>query len=232
MRRILSLSRSWKLLFGLALAAGVFGVVSAVQAAIPDSGGVINGCYQKNVGNLRVIDTSAGESCRPSEVAVSWNRTGTAGPQGPAGPVGPQGPKGDIGATGPQGPKGDTGATGPQGPKGDTGATGPQGPTGDTGATGPQGPTGATGAGISVGAVVAPNGVPQFASQGVTVTRTSAGTYRIDIAAGIFTAAAVPVVTPVGGAFVSGLSGDLISTFTVNFSADTGFSVLITQVRP
>ncbi len=74
--------------------------------------------------------------------------------------------------------------------------------------------------------------MPQFASQGVTVTRTSTGTYRIDIAAGIFTSAAVPVITPVGGAFVSGLSGNLISTFTVNFSADTGFSVLITQVRP
>jgi hypothetical protein len=93
------------------------------------------------------------------------------------------------------------------------------------------GATGATGAGISVGAVVAPNGTPQFASQGVTVTRTSAGTYRIDIAAGIFTGAAVPAITPVGGAFVSGLSGDLISTFTVNFSADTGFAILITQVR-
>ena len=34
------------------LGAAVFGVVSAVQAAIPDSSGVINGCYQKNVGNL------------------------------------------------------------------------------------------------------------------------------------------------------------------------------------
>ena len=31
MRRILSLSRSWKLLFGLALAAGVFGVVSVMR---------------------------------------------------------------------------------------------------------------------------------------------------------------------------------------------------------
>ena len=36
----------------------------------------------------------------------------------------------------------------------------------------------------------------------------------------------------VGGAFVSGLSGNLITNFVVNFSADTGFSVLITQVRP
>ncbi len=57
------------------------------SAAIPDSNGVINGCYQKNVGNLRVIDPSAGDSCRPSEIAISWSQTG---PQGPAGPVGPQ----------------------------------------------------------------------------------------------------------------------------------------------
>jgi len=108
----------------------------AAFAAIPDSTGVINGCYQKNVGNLRVIDPSAGDNCRLSEVPISWSQTG---------PQGPQGPKGDTGATGPQGPKGDTGATGPQGPKGDTGATGPQGPKGDTGATGPQGPAGPQG---------------------------------------------------------------------------------------
>jgi hypothetical protein len=136
MRRILSLSRSWKLLLALTLAAGVFGIVSAVQAAIPDSAGVISGCYQKNVGNLRVIDTTAGDSCRPSEIAISWSKTGPAGQQGPAGPTGPPGP------TGPQGPKGDTGATGPQGP---IGPTGPKGDTGATGATGPQGPIGPTG---------------------------------------------------------------------------------------
>jgi hypothetical protein len=131
---------------GAALAGG-----AVTLAAIPDSGGVIHGCYQKNVGNLRVIDVSAGDKCRPSEIAISWSETG---PQGPAGPAGPQGPKGDTGATGPegpagppgpQGPKGDTGDTGPQGPKGDTGATGPQGPKGDTGDTGPQGPQGIQG---------------------------------------------------------------------------------------
>jgi len=115
-------------------------------AAIPDSSGVIHGCYQKNVGNLRVID--AGGSCRPSEIAISWSQTG------PPGAPGPQGPKGDTGATGPQGPAGPQGPVGPpgpqgpQGPTGDTGATGPQGltgpqgPKGDTGATGPAGPPG------------------------------------------------------------------------------------------
>jgi hypothetical protein len=77
---------------------------AATLAAIPDSSGVIHGCYQKNVGNLRVIDPSAGAECRPSEIAIEWSETG------PQGPPGPQGPKGDTGDTGP------TGATGPQGP--------------------------------------------------------------------------------------------------------------------
>jgi Collagen triple helix repeat (20 copies) len=126
--------------FLLGVVAGAFLAGGAVAlAAIPDSSGVIHGCYQKNVGNLRVIDPDAGDNCRPPEIAISWNQTG------PVGPVGPQGPKGDTGATGAQGPKGDTGATGPQGLKGDTGATGAQGPKGDTGATGPKGDTGATG---------------------------------------------------------------------------------------
>ena len=127
----------WFLVGGIAgafLAGGAAGI-----AAIPDSSGVINGCYQKNVGNLRVIDPSAGGECRPPEIPISWSHTG---PQGPAGPAGPQGPRGETGATGAQGP------VGPAGPKGDTGATGaqgpagPAGPKGDTGATGPQGPPG------------------------------------------------------------------------------------------
>ena len=145
MERVRSVSRGSKLLLALILGAAVFGVVSAVQAAIPDSNGVINGCYQKNVGNLRVIDPSAGDSCRPSEIAISWSQTGPQGPPGatgPAGPVGPAGPKGDTGATGATGP---AGPVGPAGPKGDTGATGPQGPPGATGATGPAGPAGPAG---------------------------------------------------------------------------------------
>ena len=64
------------------LAGAAVGVVGggAALAAIPDSSGVINGCYQKNVGNLRVIDSSAGDSCRPSEIAISWSQTGPQGP--------------------------------------------------------------------------------------------------------------------------------------------------------
>src|SRR5580765_5031657 len=130
MERVQSLSRGSKLLLALILGAAVFGVVSAVQAAIPDSSGVIHGCYQKNVGNLRVIDPSAGDSCRPSEIAISWSQTG---PQGPTGATGPTGPKGDTGATGPQGPPGATGATGPAGP------TGPPGPNNAAGTSCPTG---------------------------------------------------------------------------------------------
>ncbi len=146
----------WFLVGGVAgafLAGGAVGV-----AAIPDSDGVINGCYQKNVGNLRVIDPTAGDECRKPEIAIQWSQTGPqgpAGPQGPKGDTGATGPKGDTGATGAQGP---VGATGPAGAKGDTGAQGPAGPpgpqgpkgdTGATGATGPQGPRGMSVAGQS-----------------------------------------------------------------------------------
>jgi hypothetical protein len=116
---------------GAALAAG-----TVAFAAIPDNGGTIHGCYQKNVGNLRVIEPSAGDSCRPSEVEISWSQTG---PRGLQGLTGAQGPKGDPGAQGSQGLKGDTGATGAQGSQGLKGDTGPQGQQGPTGPAGPRG---------------------------------------------------------------------------------------------
>lgn len=50
--------------------------------------GVINGCYQKNQGQLRIV--AAGTPCRPDENAISWNI------QGPKGDPGPQGPAGGI----------------------------------------------------------------------------------------------------------------------------------------
>ncbi len=87
----------------LGIAAGVAGASTvAVLATIPDAGGVIHGCYQKNVGNLRVIDTST-DTCRPSEVAINWNQTGVQGPQGPQGVPGVQGAQGPQGAQGQSG---------------------------------------------------------------------------------------------------------------------------------
>jgi hypothetical protein len=69
-------------------------------ASIPDSGGVIHGCYQKTNGSLRVIDTEAGGKCSSGENSLSWNQTGPAGPRGPSDaylasdlgkPIGPSG---------------------------------------------------------------------------------------------------------------------------------------------
>ncbi|HEY7795152.1 MAG TPA: collagen-like protein [Gaiellaceae bacterium] len=81
-------------------------------AAIPGPNGVINACYVKNVGILRVID--AGKSCMAVETPLNWNA---------------QGPKGDKGDPGPQGAPGAQGVPGPQGAKGDKGEAGPPGAT-------------------------------------------------------------------------------------------------------
>ena len=107
--------RRWgrKTLAGAAAGLAVLIVGGGVaMATIPGSGGVINGCYNKTGGALRVIDTAAA-SCSNGESALNWNQTGPQGPQGPKGDPGPQGAKGDPGAQGPSGPQG---ARGPQGP--------------------------------------------------------------------------------------------------------------------
>jgi hypothetical protein len=87
MDRLRGLSRGGRLLLALAVGGALFGIATAVQADIPD-GGVIHGCYQKNVGGLRVIDTSIGQACRGSENSVDWNQTGPAGARGATGPPG------------------------------------------------------------------------------------------------------------------------------------------------
>jgi collagen triple helix repeat protein len=130
---------------------GVLGVLALMvagiaYAAIPDSSGVIHGCYSTKNGALRVIDSAA--KCGTGEIALNWNQKGAKGDTGAAGPAGPQGQAGVAGPQGPAGPKGATGAAGPagqpgpQGAQGRTGATGPQGPQGDAGPAGPQGPSG------------------------------------------------------------------------------------------
>jgi hypothetical protein len=100
-------------------AVAVVAIAGGVTYAVADigSGGVINGCYKSQNGQLRLIDPAT-DSCLPSETAISWSQTG---------PQGPKGDKGDTGDPGPQGP------SGPQGPKGDPGPQGPAGPQGPTG---------------------------------------------------------------------------------------------------
>ena len=141
---------------------------TAALASIPSSNSTITGCYDKNKGDLRVIDPAGTATCKNSEVQLSWSQTGPKGDPGPQGVQGPkgdtgiQGPKGDQGLQGIPGEKGDTGSQGVQGLKGDTGPQGepglkgdigPQGIPGEKGDTGPQGPQGPKGdpglAGIS-----------------------------------------------------------------------------------
>ena len=55
----------------LAVAIGL-AVAGVAYASIPDSSGVIHGCYQKNNGQLRVIDTDKGQTCNASENQLTW----------------------------------------------------------------------------------------------------------------------------------------------------------------
>ena len=72
----------------LAVALGLTGGVA--YSAIPDSGGVIHGCYDTANGTLRVIDTEASGVCRGGETALDWNQQGPPGATGPAGAQGPR----------------------------------------------------------------------------------------------------------------------------------------------
>jgi Collagen triple helix repeat (20 copies) len=154
---------------GAAVTAAIVGGVA--WATIPAPDGVIKACYQQNGGQLRVIEST--ETCRSSELPISWNQTGSQGSQGPTGPRGVQGPTGLRGIQGLQGQQGIQGPNGvnvtstplavgdPNCPTGGTelvaasgttyacngaaGARGPSGATGDQGQQGPAGPTGPSG---------------------------------------------------------------------------------------
>jgi len=72
------------LFVGVGVAAG-----GIAYASIPDSSGVIHGCFKATGGALRVIDTGAGGACNASERALDWNQAGPEGATGSAGPAGP-----------------------------------------------------------------------------------------------------------------------------------------------
>jgi hypothetical protein len=86
-----------------ALVAVVLGLAAGgiAYASIPGPGGVINGCYLKSGGALRVIDSAA--KCKSGETSLNWNQ------KGPTGARGPTGANGTTGATGPTGPSGTSG---------------------------------------------------------------------------------------------------------------------------
>jgi Collagen triple helix repeat (20 copies) len=184
-------------------AVALVAIAGAVTYAVADvgGGGVINGCYKSQNGQLRVIDPAT-DHCLPSETAISWNQTGTQGPPGPTGPAGP---------------------TGPQGPTGDTGATGPAGPTGATGPTGPQGPGTKTISGIVNAAGVT------LAGTGFTSSRVGVGDYRLTFPAGTWSGFPATVVTPGGTPGtppVAHLTNEIINagsvTVVINLSSTAG----------
>jgi hypothetical protein len=68
-------------------AAALLAAAAVAGAAIPDSDdGEIHACYQKNQGQLRVIDAEVGQTCRPAEKSLVWNQEGVQGETGPRGP--------------------------------------------------------------------------------------------------------------------------------------------------
>jgi hypothetical protein len=69
--------RGAKLVLAMAVAAGVFGIVTVVQAAIPDAAGVAHGCVVANnpipaKNYLRMVDTEHGMFCQPYETPVNF----------------------------------------------------------------------------------------------------------------------------------------------------------------
>lgn len=113
MHRFRGLGRGGPVLLALAVAGALFGLATAVQAAIPDSQLVIHGCYAKSNGALRVIDTGANQTCDPRKEGppLNWNQKGVTGATGRIGPTGADGTNGMDGATGPTGARGPTGPT-------------------------------------------------------------------------------------------------------------------------
>jgi hypothetical protein len=67
-------------------------------ATIPNSG-VINGCYTRSGGSLRVVDSST-TKCKSGETSIAWNVAGAQGQQGVQGTQGIQGTQGNPGPSG------------------------------------------------------------------------------------------------------------------------------------
>ena len=97
--KIQNLSRAGRLVLALGAAGAAFALATAVQAAIPDSQGIVHSCYNTSLahgsplGNLRVIDTDkVNGNCASWEAPLNWNQTGPTGATGPTGPTGATGP--------------------------------------------------------------------------------------------------------------------------------------------
>jgi hypothetical protein len=82
--------RRWRFALGGAVFGAVLALGLAAIATIPDSAGVIHGCYVRSgasAGTLRVIN-APNQSCKSTERALNWSQQGPPGPTGSAGAVG------------------------------------------------------------------------------------------------------------------------------------------------
>lgn len=58
-------------------------LVGEAQATIPDANWVYTGCYHKSARTIRVIDAEGGETCKPNENLITWNKVGQPGQDAP-----------------------------------------------------------------------------------------------------------------------------------------------------
>lgn len=106
-KRITSLVRPSKFVAGFTVGAIAVGGAGLAFGVVRGTNGVINACYCKAGGYVRIIDTTTGANCNRDEKGLAWNQTGPQGPQGAqgaeglAGPAGPQGPAGEVPAPAP-----------------------------------------------------------------------------------------------------------------------------------
>ena len=90
-------------MLGSALAATLFTAIA--WATILGDGGVIQGCYGKVGGVVRIVD-KASECSKTIEVPISWNQQGIRGLPGASGAPGPSGAPGASGVPGEKGAAG------------------------------------------------------------------------------------------------------------------------------
>src|SRR5690349_20948194 len=83
------------LMLGLILIGTLAVVAGVAYATIPGSDNLINGCYDSNNGQLRVLDPTSSkkalQGCKHDETPISWNAKGQDGAPGVNGQNGKDG---------------------------------------------------------------------------------------------------------------------------------------------
>jgi hypothetical protein len=185
-------------------------------ATIPDQGTTLRACVLKNIGSVRLIDTSLpsrnlDSHCTILETPVSWSQVG---PQGPRGPKGDDGAKGN---TGPAGPQGIPGAAGAPGPVGEQGPQGTPAPTPDYGVVDVQ-----VGKGTSAPTIWARYSVPLTSPVG---NNTTGGTFRFTCSS-----SSAPCTISVGAAVVGSADHTIYPRLSITADGDgNGVDSSLTQ---